>query len=108
MSRLECRMAHTITCPDGTVLPEGDRVERFVWKWHRARFSPAMLDTARITADMITRRADGRRWLEPELIIYRGRLQVVERCHLTWLQPGPGPYERPKERARLRQLELLD
>lgn len=108
MSRIEWRMARTVRCPDGTLLQQGDRVEWFNSRYHRSRISLAQIETALITARQLALRADGRPWLQPVTILHGDKLQVLERQHLTMLAVAPPAYERPKERSRLRQKELLD
>lgn len=109
MSRVELRMAHTVRCPDGTVLQKGERVERFSARFHRKRLrSLGQLESANVTALQMARRAEGDYWLQPEKILAHGKLLVVERQYLQKVVTGPPTNDRPAKRVRFRQGELLD
>lgn len=102
-SRYRLVMRHNVRCPDGTLLKAGEAVQKFVPKWHHRRVTQGQMETARITADMITRRADGRRWKFPQTLIRGDKLVVVEYGDILAL-----PILDDRTKARMRQKELLD
>lgn len=103
MSRYRLVMRHNVRCPCGTLLKAGEPVEKFCPKWHRKRVTPAQMETARITADMIDRRADGDSHRRPQTLIRGNRLLVV-----TYGDILAVPVIDQRVKARMRQKELLD
>lgn len=96
-------MRRNVRTPDGSLLRQGEAVQKFVPKWHRKRVTPGQMETARITAAMIARRAEGDRMREPQTLIRGNRLLVVEYGDIAAL-----PILDARVKARMRQKELLD
>lgn len=95
-------MRRNVRTPDGSLLREGEAVQKFVPKWHRKRVTPGQMETARIAAAMFARRAEGDLMREPRTLIRGDKLLVVEFGDIVAV---PILDARVKARMRIRELQ---